>query len=85
MTSFDPENPIAGALIRSMAFAPTEGQQGALSRLANFLSKSGSGDTYLLKGYAGTGKTTIIAALVKALPKFRMKVVLLARQAGQRR
>jgi exodeoxyribonuclease V len=78
MTSFDPENPIAGALIRSMAFAPTEGQQGALSRLANFLSKSGSGDTYLLKGYAGTGKTTIIAALVKALPKFRMKVVLLA-------
>ena len=32
----------------------------------------------LLKGYAGTGKTTLLSALVRSLPHFNMKPVLLA-------
>ena len=35
-------------------------------------------DTLVLKGYAGTGKTTVISALVKVLPLFNLKSMLLA-------
>jgi ATP-dependent exoDNAse (exonuclease V) alpha subunit len=65
-------------LFSSFLHQPTPGQEEALKRIANFLAKSTSGDTYLLKGYAGTGKTTIVSALVKALPMSRLKVVLMA-------
>ena len=33
---------------------------------------------FVLRGYAGTGKTTLLAALIKVLPKFNYKSVLLA-------
>ena len=65
-------------LKNTLPFTPTSGQSEALARIANFVSKSATGDTYLLKGYAGTGKTTIISALVKALPAFRVRTVLMA-------
>jgi|SRR5688572_4242966 len=61
-----------------LPYTPTAGQAHAIDRIANFLVKSSSGDTYLLKGYAGTGKTTIISALVKALPGTGIKTVLMA-------
>ena len=35
-------------------------------------------DTLVVRGYAGTGKTTVISALVNALPLFNFKYVLLA-------
>ncbi len=35
-------------------------------------------ECFILKGYAGTGKTTIVGALVKALPKYNLRSVLLA-------
>jgi exodeoxyribonuclease-5 len=35
-------------------------------------------DTLLIKGYAGTGKTSIVSVLVKALPLFNFKFMLLA-------
>ncbi|MBC7922356.1 MAG: AAA family ATPase [Ferruginibacter sp.] len=34
--------------------------------------------TFLLRGYAGTGKTTLVSALVRVVEKFRYKVVLMA-------
>ncbi len=64
--------------LRSFPHSPTSGQTELLRRLANFIIKSSGGDTYLMKGYAGTGKTTMVSALVKALPKFGTKTVLLA-------
>jgi len=63
---------------KAIDYIPTEGQGEAIRRIANFLEKSSTGDTYLLKGYAGTGKTTIISALVKALPASGIKTLLLA-------
>lgn len=75
-------NPFSESLLTSLKSAfqhpPTTGQAEALARIANFISKSGSGDTYLLKGYAGTGKTTIIGSLVRVLPAHGVKVVLMA-------
>ncbi|MFM6976204.1 MAG: ATP-dependent RecD-like DNA helicase [Sphingobacteriaceae bacterium] len=57
---------------------PTSQQQEAFHLLERFLLSDADKDCLLLKGYAGTGKTTLISALVKVLPKFPMKSVLLA-------
>lgn len=56
---------------------PTTEQRQALAHLWAFITNP---DTrcFVLKGYAGTGKTTIISCLVSALPDFRMHFVLLA-------
>jgi exodeoxyribonuclease V len=69
---------IFSALSSAIPHNTTSGQTEALRRISNFIVKSGSGDTYLLKGYAGTGKTTIIGALVATLPSFGIKTVLMA-------
>jgi len=57
---------------------PTSKQQEAFYLLERFLLSGQERDCLLLKGYAGTGKTTLISALVKVLPKMQFKSVLLA-------
>nr|WP_290427176.1 AAA family ATPase [Mucilaginibacter aquariorum] len=47
-------------------------------KLHQFLSSGEEDDCFILKGYAGTGKTTVLGALVKALPQYHFKAVLLA-------
>ena len=57
-------------------FDPTPDQQNIIASIQNFLL---SGKRVLIiKGYAGTGKTSIVAALVKAMSFKRRKVVLMA-------
>lgn len=47
--------------------------------LSNFLALRDGGEAaFLLRGYAGTGKTTLVSALVKTLDRLQQKVVLLA-------
>lgn len=57
---------------------PTEDQRRAFRTFADFLNSTESFSTYVLKGYAGTGKTTIISTLVRALPQLKMRTILLA-------
>ena len=59
---------------------PTSQQREALRQIADFLTKDTAGEPscFVLKGYAGTGKTTLISALVAALPALGMRSVLLA-------
>ncbi len=57
---------------------PTVKQDIVLQQLADFLFSKDSDRLFLLKGYAGTGKTTIIGAVVKHLWHTKMKSVLLA-------
>ncbi|MEM9830141.1 MAG: AAA family ATPase [Bacteroidota bacterium] len=58
---------------------PTEGQQKLFSLFDLFLAQEAAQKTViLLKGYAGTGKTSVVSALVKALPEFDLKLMLLA-------
>ena len=68
----------ASLIAQSYPFAPTEEQLRFCREVANFLSKTNEENCFVLKGYAGTGKTTSVAALVKALPKFGLKSILLA-------
>ncbi len=65
-------------LSESFGFSPTTGQMTVLRHLAAFLLSDKSRPTYILKGFAGTGKTSLVTALVKALPMIGMKYVLMA-------
>ena len=57
---------------------PTSAQELTLQLIAEFIFSKNSDLLFLLKGYAGTGKTTIIGTLVKQLWHSKMKAVLLA-------
>lgn len=65
-------------LLKDFPFVPTVKQQTLLSMLAEFCCEPSKDTLFLLKGYAGTGKTTIIGTLVKYLWEIKMKYVLLA-------
>ncbi|AFL81978.1 hypothetical protein Aeqsu_2522 [Aequorivita sublithincola DSM 14238] len=56
----------------------TPKQDIALQLLAKFILSTNKNETFLLKGYAGTGKTTIVGSLVKNLAKVKKRSVLLA-------
>ncbi len=57
---------------------PTSQQREVFFMLEKFLPSSDGEECFVLKGYAGTGKTTLISALVKVLPQIKLKSVLLA-------
>ncbi|MDB5117337.1 MAG: recD2 3 [Mucilaginibacter sp.] len=57
---------------------PTPQQLELFDMLHNFLLKDNDDECFILKGYAGTGKTTVLGALVKALRSYNYKSVLLA-------
>lgn len=73
--------PLAGLgerLLSMLGHVPTEGQRRAANALERLLATERDHATLVLKGYAGTGKTTLVGALVKILSKERRGVVLLA-------
>lgn len=59
-------------------FDPTVKQQLALEKLAAFILNKKRDEVFLLKGFAGTGKTTIVGTIVNSLWKIRMSAVLMA-------
>ena len=59
-------------------YKPTFEQENVLKKLADFLFCRKIETLFLLKGYAGTGKTSLIGALVKTLDQLEQKCVLLA-------
>ncbi len=65
-------------IIQNLGFELTKSQEIAADLLSNFAASNSSNSCFLLKGYAGTGKTTLISSLVKTLISNKVKVVLLA-------
>ena len=65
-------------LLKHFSHKPTKEQKAVLEDLSKFVSTLGSRSIFLLKGYAGTGKTTLISALVKSLPSVGKRSALLA-------
>lgn len=59
-------------------FTPTDSQSRAISSLSGFIYEKGENYVYLLQGYAGTGKTSLVSALVKTLEDVSVHTVLLA-------
>ena len=65
-------------LSENLPYVPTEEQADLIARLSAFLWDDNVPSVFLLKGYAGTGKTSLIGALVKTLESFERTCVLLA-------
>lgn len=65
-------------LLQKFPFEPTRKQQQLLNELAGFIFDNNNRALFLLKGYAGTGKTTTISTVVNSLWKVGQKAVLLA-------
>ncbi len=69
---------IQTVFLEKLGHQPTSCQTSAIEGLSRFIASTDQDLTYLLKGYAGTGKTSLVAALIQALHQFKMKSVLLA-------
>jgi exodeoxyribonuclease V len=65
-------------LSEKFRFEPTASQAKGFEKIAHFLSDAPDDSLLLIKGYAGTGKTTLIGHLVQQLGRIRKKSVLMA-------
>ena len=69
---------ISTLLLENLEFEPTPGQVELIQELGAFLASEDYGEIMVLKGYAGTGKTTLVKSLVQTLQTLKQKSVLLA-------
>lgn len=69
---------IQNILRQQFSHQPTQQQVEVFQLLEEFLHTFAEDSCFVLKGYAGTGKTSIIGALVNALPRLQKRSVLLA-------
>ncbi len=71
----------AQLLAKRFPYTPTPGQLAFFEQIGAFIVREEVEryrDCFLLRGYAGTGKTTLVGALIGVLPRFGYKSVLLA-------
>lgn len=59
-------------------YVPTFEQEETINSLSGFLSDRSNDAIFILRGYAGTGKTSLVGAIVRAMDKLQLKVILLA-------
>lgn len=69
---------LAHQITQEFPLPPTALQQEAILSIAKFILSPAPNEVFILRGYAGTGKTTLVGALVRAVKKFQRDVVLLA-------
>ena len=69
---------IATQIYAKISFETTPSQKKIIEMLSEFVSSENFDEIFVLNGYAGTGKTTVISALVGALKEVGIKPVLLA-------
>lgn len=65
-------------ILQQFGFPPTQEQAHALEVFAEFLTDRDPHVVMILRGSAGTGKTTLSGAIVRTLKEIRQKVMLLA-------
>ena len=64
-------------ITQELKFVPTEDQKLLISKMAELVSEPGNEKLMLIKGFAGTGKTSTISAFVRALKIFKRKCILM--------
>ena len=69
---------IVTILRSNMPHVPTRGQLSLMGVLAELITSRDERECLLIKGYAGTGKTTLVYSLVKTLDAFGIRSVLMA-------
>jgi len=69
---------IYNQLCKNLGNTPTDNQSEALKKIAGYICDNNNDVIFLMTGYAGTGKTSVISSIVKTLDLLRMRSVLLA-------
>ena len=69
---------LASQIKLNFPFEPTVEQEKTIEKLSDFILSGNDRKVFLLCGYAGTGKTTLISALVRTMQQLERKTVLLA-------
>jgi exodeoxyribonuclease V len=69
---------IYNQLCKNLGNIPTGDQSDSLKKLAGYICDNNNDIIFLMTGYAGTGKTSVISSVVKTLDLLRMRSVLLA-------
>jgi exodeoxyribonuclease V len=72
------KNHITNILTEQLGHQPTTSQQTLIEKIPGFITGENRRDILLVKGFAGTGKTSVIGALVKTMRVLKSKVILMA-------
>jgi exodeoxyribonuclease-5 len=70
-------NHLVSMIRQNLGHQPTAGQEELIGQMADFILDEDK-YAFVVKGYAGTGKTTLISALVRTLEHLQIKTLLLA-------
>lgn len=68
----------AESILELMPYNPTQGQEEAIRLFAEYMQSDNPYSLFLLKGYAGTGKTFLLRAITEAVSSYGLEVELLA-------
>lgn len=74
----DTNTQVLRMLFANFPHTPTDGQREAGDAIVRFLFDPDPDSAFVLQGYAGTGKTTLVSALIQTLPQLKVHTVLLA-------
>ena len=69
---------IYNLLTKNLGYMPTQDQSDCMRLLSGFVADNTNDVIFLMTGYAGTGKTSVVASLAATLNTLRQKSVLLA-------
>ncbi|MDA3816736.1 MAG: AAA family ATPase [Prolixibacteraceae bacterium] len=72
------EKRLSNLILETLNVDPTVSQHSAIDCISRFLFDDNQYSVFLLKGYAGTGKTLLVSTLVEVLKQFRINTELLA-------
>ena len=72
------EDFIISKIRQELPFEPNQGQEELLRKLGRFIACRDSESAFVLRGYAGTGKTSMVSALVRAMNALKQPFCLLA-------
>lgn len=65
-------------ILTEFGLSPTNDQREAVEKFSDFVFSSDASEVLLLRGYAGTGKTSLISALVRTMEQLTRSCILLA-------
>ena len=78
MAAPDVTTAVTKLILAHFPHTPTDGQREVCVAMSHFLFDHDARSAFLLRGYAGTGKTSLVSALISVLPQLRVNCVLLA-------
>jgi len=65
-------------VIARLPFTPNQDQVAAIGKISEFMLSAEDRSVFVLRGYAGTGKTNLVSAFTKVLPEIKWRSVLMA-------